>query len=434
MGRAGFAKVLITPPVGVELAGYGVYLGRRSTQVHDDLFARALVLEDDAGERVLLLSLDLLGLNWDLYREITDQAAAAAGLDPARVLVSCTHTHSGPSTASLGGFGDADPAYLATLPGLGAEAAAAAIGDLHPVRLGTAHGSVQALGFNRVRSDGPINRGLHVLRIDSADGTPELAIFSHGCHPVTIDRRTEAGTAISGDWPGRVAQRLAESGYPETIFCLGPCGDIDPVVAWRNFSVQGKELSAELVTQCLLSLLPTVETSPGLSLSLARQDVPIPFTPLTEEVIAATLGEAQTKYGAMTVTDSDVDPANWTRFYDEWAADMRAQLATQPADMAVPVAALRLNDAVWLFLPGEIFTALADSIVAQSPFTDTVATTIFGPFIGYLPDREDFAAGGYASTLVPRILRLPPYSPAVGDALIAGALALVESLESETPQ
>ena len=52
------------------------------------------------------------------------------------------------------------------------------------------------------------------------------------------------------------------------------------------------------------------------------------------------------------------------------------------------------------------------------------------PFIGYLPDREDFTAGGYASTLVPRILQMPPYSPAVSDALVRGALALIESLES----
>jgi hypothetical protein len=52
------------------------------------------------------------------------------------------------------------------------------------------------------------------------------------------------------------------------------------------------------------------------------------------------------------------------------------------------------------------------------------------PFIGYLPDREDFTTGGYASTLVPRILRMPPYSPAVGDALVRGALALIESLEN----
>lgn len=429
MGRAGFAKVQITPPIGVELAGYGVFLGRRSTHIHNELFARALALEDDGGERVLLLSLDILGLSWELYHDITNQAAAAAGLDPAQVLVSNTHTHSGPSTASLGGFGEADPAYLATLPGLGAQAAAAAIADLHPVLIGEGHSSVQALGFNRVRSDGPIDRDLHLLRIDNLDGESEVVIFSQGTHPVSIDRRTPAGTAISGDWPAQVVKRLAEEGYPETIFCLGPCGDIDPVVAWRNFNVQGLELSAELVTQSLLRLLPEVTTTPKLTLRLARTDLPLPFAPLTEEAITTTLGEAQTKYGSMTVTDSEVDPRNWTRFYAEWAADMRAQLATQPQEIAVPTAALRINDSVWLFLCGEIFTALTQRIAAQSPFPTTVATTIFGPFIGYIPDREDFAAGGYASALVPRVLRMPPYTPEVGDVLVAGTLALIESLE-----
>ena len=48
---------------------------------------------------------------------------------------------------------------------------------------------------------------------------------------------------------------------------------------------------------------------------------------------------------------------------------------------------------------------------------------------GYLPDREDFAAGGYAATLVPRILQMPPYRPAVGETLVSGAVALLESLE-----
>jgi hypothetical protein len=104
-------------------------------------------------------------------------------------------------------------------------------------------------------------------------------------------------------------------------------------------------------------------------------------------------------------------------------------LATQPEHVAVPLAALRINDEVWLHLRGEVFTALGQAITARSPFAKTVVTTLFGPFIGYLPDSEDFAAGGYAATLVPRILQMPPYSPALGDALVPGALALLESLE-----
>ena len=429
MGRAGFAKVPITPPLGAELAGYGVYLERRATEVHDDLFARALALEDDAGERVLLLSLDLLGLSWELNDAIAAQVADAAGLTADRVLVSCTHTHSGPATSSLEGWGQIDPSYIESIPVRCADASAEAIAALHPVRIGTAHSDVRALGFNRVRPDGPIDRGLHLLRIDGMDGTPEVVLFTHGCHPVSIDRRTAAGTAISGDWPGLVARRLREEGFGEAIFRLGPCGDIDPVVAWHNFTFQGMELSAELVTQSLLAALRSVETTPTLRLRLARQDVPLPLSPLSEEEIAATLAETQTKYGSVRVTDTGVDHAAWLRFYDSWAAAMRDQLTTQPRRLSVSVAALLVNDEVWLHLPGEVFTALSQAIAARSPAPKTVVTTIFGPFIGYLPDREDFAAGGYASTLVPRILRMPPYSPAVGDALVDGALALIESLE-----
>jgi hypothetical protein len=429
MGRAGFAKVRITPPLGGELAGYGVYLERRATAAHDDLFARALALEDDAGERVLLLSLDLVGLNWQLTVAIAAQSAAAAGLDAERVLASCTHTHSGPAALHMEGWGEVDPAYVERLPDWCAEAAAAAIAALHPDRIGAGHGTVRALGFNRVRADGPIDRALHVLRIDNMAGEPEVVLFSHGCHPVSIDRRTPAGTAISGDWPGQVARRLREEGYGEVIYRLGVCGDIDPVVAWHQFDFQGMELSAEVVTQSLLATLRAVTTTPALTIRVARADVPLPLKPLAEADIAATVAQAQTEYGAIRVTDSDGEPNVWLRFYDVWAEAMRAQLPTQPAHVDVPLAALRINDEVWLHLPGEVFTALGQEITARSPFPTTVVTTLFGPFIGYLPDPEDFATGGYGATLVPRILQMPSYLPTVGEALIAGAAALIERLE-----
>jgi hypothetical protein len=430
VGRAGFAKIPITPPLGVELAGYRVYLERRATEVHDELFARALALEDDAGERVLLLSLDLVGLSWELSEAISVRAAAAAGSDVERVLVSCTHTHSGPATLPLEGWGQMEPSYVQSIPVQCAAVAAEAVEALHPVRISTGQSSVRALGFNRVRVNGPIDRSLHVLRIDSMAGTPEVVLFSHGCHPVTIDRRTDAGTAISADWPGQVARRLHEEGFGEAIFRLGVCGDIDPVVAWHQFAFEGMELSAELVTQSLLGVLRSVDATPSLEFRLARRDVPLPLEPLSEEDIAAALAGAQTEYGTVWVTDSGVQTAAWLRFYGTWAAAMHAQLATQPEHVSVPLAALRVNDVVWLHLPSEVFTALGQAIAARSPFARTVVTTLFGPFIGYLPDAEDFTAGGYAATLVPRILHMPPYSPVLDDALLTGALALLESLES----
>jgi hypothetical protein len=430
VARAGFAKIPITPPLGVELAGYGVYLERRATEVHDDLFARGLVLEDDAGERVLLLSLDLVGLSWELSEAIAAQAADAAGLDVERVLVSSTHTHSGPAPLPMEGWGQMVPSYVESIPVQCAAVATEAIATLHPVRIGTAQSTVRGFGFNRVRRNGPIDRNLHVMRIDSLSGTPEAVLFSHGCHPVTIDRRTDAGSAISADWPGQVARRLHEEGYGEALFRLGVCGDIDPVVAWHQFAFEGMELSGEVVTQSLLGVLRSIDTAPGLQLRLAHGNVLLPLERLSEEDIATVLAEAQTGYGSVRVTDSGADNSAWLQFYGTWAEAMRAQLATQPEHVAVPLAALRVNDEVWLHLPGEVFTALGQAIAARSPFAKTVVTTLFGPFIGYLPDAEDFAARGYAATLVPRILHMSPYRATLDDALVIGALALLESLES----
>jgi neutral ceramidase len=426
MGRAGFGKVSITPPLGVELCGYGMYLERRATEVHDDLFVRALLLEDDDGERALLITLDLIGLAQETSETIALQTGEAVGLSPESVLISSTHTHSGPATGVINGMGVMDPAYVETLPGRCVEAATAAA-ELRPARFGTGHGAVRALGYNRVRADGPFDPGLHVLRVDTEQGEPWVVLFTHGCHPVSIDRRTPAGTAISADWPGQVISRLAEEGYGEAIFRLGPCGDIDPVVAWHNLGFEGMILSAEAVTQTLMSLLSATSTGPELRLRVRQQNVSLPLQPLTEQDIADTVA-ARTRYGTVKVTeDGDEDPA-LARFSSYWAESMRAKLSTQPDQLDVPLAVLVLNDEAWVQLPSEIFTGLSDRIKAGSPFARTIVSTLAAHFVGYIPDREDFAAGGYASALVPRALLLPPYTPSVGDALVDGALRLLHEI------
>ena len=422
MGRAGFGKATITPPLGVELCGYGMYLERRATEVHDDLFARALLLEDDDGERALLITLDLIGLAQETSEAIAHRVGEAVGLDPGRVLVSSTHTHSGPATGVINGMGVMDPAYVDTVPGCCVEAAIAA-SPLRPARFGTAHGVVRALGFNRVRADGPFDPGLHLLRIDTDEGKPWIVLFSHGCHPVSIDRRTPAGTMISADWPGQVIQRLAEEGYGEAIFRLGPCGDIDPVVAWHDLAFEGMMLSAEVVAQTLLALLRVTETTPRLRLRVGQGSVALPLQPLTEQDIEETIA-ARTRYGKVKVTDDDED-SGLARFSGFWAETMRANLATQPSQLVVPLTVLVLNEEAWVQLPSEIFTGIIDRIKEGSPFARTVVSTLAAHFVGYIPDREDFATGGYASTLVPRALLLPPFTPSVGDAMVEGALRLL---------
>ena len=85
MMRAGFGMWELTPPMGVELAGYGYYLGRRAESVRDPLYARAVIIETEE-EKSLLISCDVLGLS----RTVCDAViahAASLGFAPRQVIM-----------------------------------------------------------------------------------------------------------------------------------------------------------------------------------------------------------------------------------------------------------------------------------------------------------------------------------------------------------
>ncbi len=60
--QVGYGEQVITPPLGVELTGYGYYLERRAEEVADDLKVRALYISQGQ-DAVILISCDLLSLS-----------------------------------------------------------------------------------------------------------------------------------------------------------------------------------------------------------------------------------------------------------------------------------------------------------------------------------------------------------------------------------
>ena len=121
----GTGRTVITPPTGVELCGYGPYIERRSTAVHQDLHATALALSD--GDRVFVwVSNDLVWTDRCLVDETHRIVRKRHGLDPARVVITNTHTHSGPAT-------------MKTEMGMG-------VGDDHAGRIRSGHHEDRGLG------------------------------------------------------------------------------------------------------------------------------------------------------------------------------------------------------------------------------------------------------------------------------------------------
>lgn len=98
--RAGLGRAAITPTQPLWMAGYAARTGPSQGQVHD-LWAKALVLEDSTGGRVLLLTLDLLGIDRSLSERVGQRLHDELGWERERVAICCSHTHSGPVVGDL---------------------------------------------------------------------------------------------------------------------------------------------------------------------------------------------------------------------------------------------------------------------------------------------------------------------------------------------
>src|SRR3954452_1423996 len=130
--RAGAATSNISPWLGLSING-GMR-DHKAEHVHDELHARALVL-DDGKTRLAIV----VGDSCMIPREVVDDAKKRirerSGIPPERVLISATHAHSCPAAGAV--FqSDPDPRYLDFLAIRLADAVQQAAGNLTPARIG----------------------------------------------------------------------------------------------------------------------------------------------------------------------------------------------------------------------------------------------------------------------------------------------------------
>ncbi|MBO0699490.1 MAG: hypothetical protein J2P46_13930, partial [Zavarzinella sp.] len=194
--KVGAAAVVITPPEGTPLAGY--YSERGSKTVLDDISAKAIVLQVGDTKAALVVC-DLISLPRHVVTEARRQIEHATGIPGSHVMLSATHTHTGPVLAResaldelVGATSDLGGRYTEKLPELIARSVSAANQKLAPARASAALGKEEGLSFNRrylmkdgsvswnpakrhpeiVRPAGPIDPDVGVVYFDSPKNAP----------------------------------------------------------------------------------------------------------------------------------------------------------------------------------------------------------------------------------------------------------------------
>jgi len=199
--QAGFARVDITPPPGVGLAGNGPE-GAEARGYRLRLYARVLVLADGGGNRVALVVADL-PLSSLLLQRLVAERTRADGIGVDRLVIAVTHTHAGPGHffeapgyngqgSSVTGF---DRLMLDSLTARIARAVHAAVAQLRPARV--AWGSRAVWGQTRIRSLPALLHNIPVPRA-AADAPADLAPEYRLIDPELAMLRVDVRDPVSG--------------------------------------------------------------------------------------------------------------------------------------------------------------------------------------------------------------------------------------------
>jgi neutral ceramidase len=93
---AGAARVDITPPLGIRMAGYTVQQDFANA-VHSPITATAIFLSGGTADTTtLIIACDLAFIQNPHSDSIRAQVAARLEIDPSHVMINCSHTHLGP--------------------------------------------------------------------------------------------------------------------------------------------------------------------------------------------------------------------------------------------------------------------------------------------------------------------------------------------------
>jgi len=428
--KAGTARVNITPYVGINLSGFG---GRTkpSIGIHDELHAKALVL-DDGATKVGIVSCDLLNLDESSVTSIREKAQESTEIDGENIFISTTHTHSGPLTSPLRGFGKLDREWVSVLEKKIAGAISIANSRLRDAEIGAGKGHAE-INLNRrekrdervvigVNPEGAIDREVNVVKINDVEQNPICTIANYACHPVVLGG---SNYLLSADYPGYAMGFVERAQRRESVamFLNGTTGDLNPIRVGKTFQEaeqRGTTLGAEVV-----KVLYNIDTSPDVEIRMAKEKV---------ELQSGELPPADELEKTIEDRKKEIEKSERSADRDiilPWAQDALRMVKRGKKSAIVPVEvqALRIGDIILVGLPGEVFVEIGLGIKDGSPFKNTLVAGYTNGCIGYMPTKKAFEEGGYETHSSFRLYGIYPVDQDVAEKMVSSSLRLIDSIK-----
>jgi len=423
----GVAQVDITPDGPIRLAGFGARVKTESEGVAGKLNAKALAFGNDKQDPSILITVDLIGIPGHITKALAKSLSDKVGLNPNNLVISASHTHSGPEVGNLLNIlqyrGDhfADSLlklehmvnisrYIdGLLPKL-EKVALEALKNRKPSKVAWGQGEV-GFAYNRRTAGGPVDHSMPLMSVTDSDGKLSAVFVNYACHGVILGA---AMNHIHGDWIGE-AQRIIEENHPGTIALVAiGCGadsnpskqGIENLSNIEQASFRGKEIADEAKRLLNTKLQPINSIPRG---NVKQIELPFSSVPTVSELIKQT--EDKTVKG----------------YYARLALDRIARGEKIPENVSYPIQTWIFGkDLAMVFLPGEVVVdyslRLKNELNADKLWINAYSNDV----PSYIASKRVIKEGGYEAESSMYYYDKPsPYSDKIEDMIINSVHELI---------
>ncbi|MGN0021871.1 MAG: neutral/alkaline non-lysosomal ceramidase N-terminal domain-containing protein [Sphingobacterium hotanense] len=418
--QAGAAKSTITPKIGSSINGNMQDVTVR--HVHDDIHARALVL-DDGQTKLGFVVLDLCMVSRETLDKAKQRASEFTGIPVQNMMMSATHTHS--AGTACGVFqSDPDPAYVDFIVERTADALIRAHENLAPAVISWGVGKEESEVFNRRwymkpgtampnpfggqdqvkmnpgvenpnmdKPAGPIDPEVPSIFLKTVDGKPIAVLANYSLHYV-------GGTGpgeISADYYGAFADRIGDLVLSENtlndppfvgIMSNGTSGDIN------NINWPGKKTEALPHYEKIRSVADKVASASYSAIKNAPQQNSIKLAAKQEEIrLGVRKPTAQDIKRAEGIVAKAAGPT--MQSLEEIYARETLLLRDYPDQVDLILQVFKIGDLAITAIPAEVFVEIGLELKAKSPFKPTFNIELANGYNGYLPTAKHHKLGGY---------------------------------------
>ena len=421
--RAGASTANITPFLGLGIVGN--FGEPPATYIHDELFARSLVL-DDGNSKLVFVIVDNVGVGNEVFVAAKRLILEETKIPPDHIIMSSTHTHSATSAGGLGikrrgwNEGDSLDEYQRFLARRIADGVRVALNNLEPARIGWGAGSVPQHLFNRrwklknpvvnpfgvmepvmmnpgvgnpnlLEPAGTTDPDVSFISIQSLEGRPIALLANYSLHYVG---GVPAGD-ISADYYGVFANRIREllNGDRDNIpfvgmMSNGTSGDVNninvrgPVEKYPSYAKM--RIVADDVAREVLRVYQAVKYQDWVPLKAAKSELNLHVRKPGSQMLA----DAQ---AVLQKPATEKLPHPLTRIY----AERIIQLKEWPDSINIILQTFRIGDLGIAAIPFEVFAETGLEIKAKSPFKPSFTIELANGYYGYLPTPEQHKLGGY---------------------------------------